>query len=268
MKKILLQFLALAALFAAVFFSLSRVDFTGAADLDRLSQKSSKKLGELMLNSILENSEEIKGGTAPAVLDSIKDKLCAAAGIASDSVQLHLIINSDVNAYALPGNHLVVLTGLVDFSKNPEEVAGVLGHELGHLKLDHIEKKLVKEVGLTMLYTLAGGEGADILRQAVKTITSTAFDRDYETEADDFAVNTMAAAGADPEHLGNFMFRVSQKQDLPEELVFLSTHPESKKRAAGIIKKAHQKTFNPAPLVNISWDSLKAAVNRRILNED
>jgi len=257
-KKILLHFLALAALFAAIFFGLSRIDFTGAADLDRLGRENARKLGDLMVKTVLMNKEEITDGEAPAVLDTIKARLCSAAGMEADSVKLHLVRDSDVNAFALPGDHLVVFTGLVNFSKNPEEVAGVLGHELGHLKLDHLEKKLVKEVGLTMLFTLAGGEGGgEVLKEIVKTISSTAFDRDYESEADAFAVKTMADAGADPEQLGNFMFRVAQDQNLPEELVFLSTHPDSKKRSAEIIKRARKVKFKRKELTDVDWQTIR-----------
>jgi len=258
MSKILFQFAVMAGLFAAVFFSLSRIDFTGAAEIDKLSSESSRKLGDLMLKAMLSNKEEITQGKAPAVLDSIKNKLCLAAGMDADSVQLHLVEDSDVNAFAMPGNHMVVFTGLVNFSKNPEEVAGVMGHELGHLKLAHLEKKLIKEVGLTMLFTIISGQGGgEVIREVVKMISSTAFDREYETEADVFAVETLAKAGADPGQLGNFMFRVSQQQNLPEELVFLSTHPDSKKRSADILKRARKVKIERKPLVNSDWEQIR-----------
>ena len=269
MKKIILHFLLLAAIFSGVFYGLSRIDFTGAAEIEKLSAESARKLGNLMLKAMLTGKEEITDGNAPAVLDSIKKKLCIAAGLDADSIRLHLVDDSDVNAFALPGNHMVVFTGLVDFSKNPEEVAGVLGHELGHLKLGHLEKKLVKEIGLTMLFTIASGQGGgEIIREMVKMLSSTAFDREYETEADAFAVETMSKAGADAEQLGNFMFRVSQDQNMPEELVFLSTHPDSKKRSAEIIRRARKEKVDRKPLIQSNWEDIRKELGGKSRTEE
>ena len=260
--RLIFQLIVLAGGFVGLYFGLSKIDYVSEAGLAGLGKKNADKLGELMIESILMTNGEIKDSTALAIIDSLKHPLCRAGKLNPDSIQIHLIRNDDVNAFALPGNHIVLHTGLFEFAKDPGEVAGVLGHELGHLKLGHIEKKLAKEVGMSILFTIAGGEGGqEILRQIVKQISSTSFDRDYEREADEFAVEVMAKSGIDPEQLSNFMFRVGSKQNMPEELVFISTHPDSRERAATIIKDAKKYKITPKPVLKTSWDEVQKVMN-------
>jgi predicted Zn-dependent protease len=260
--RIIFHLILLAGGFAGVFFSLSRIDFIGAANIEKISSKKAHELGELMIESVLLSAEEVKDSTALAFIDSLKRPLCVAGGLDADSIIIHLIRKDEVNAFALPGNHIVLHTSLFEFAKDPGEVAGVLGHELGHLKLNHIEKKLVKEVGLSILFTIAGGEaGQQILKEIVKQISSTSFDREYESEADAFAVEVLAKSGVDPERLSDFMFRVSQKSNMPEELVFLSTHPDGKDRAAEIIKLSKEQTITKKPILKTPWEEVQKAMD-------
>lgn len=260
--RIIFHLILLAGSFAGLFFGLSKIDFTGAANIEKLSTEKANELGELMIESVLFGAEEISDSTALAFIDSLKRPLCAAGGLNADSIKIHLIRENEVNAFALPGNHIVLHTSLFEFAKDPGEVAGVLGHELGHLKLNHIEKKLLKEVGLNMIFTIAGGEaGQQILKEIVKQISSTSFDREYEREADAFAVKVLAKSGVNPERLSDFMFRVSQKSNMPEELVFLSTHPDGKERAAEIIKLSKDQPLTKKPILKTPWEEVQKAMD-------
>jgi predicted Zn-dependent protease len=112
-----------------------------------------------------------------------------------------------------------------------------------------------------MLMTIAGGQsGGEILKQTARTLSSTAFDRDAESEADTTAVRYLAAAGIDPEHFANFLYRLSQeKTDVPKSLEWLSTHPNSSDRAAEIIRLRKETTVATEPIA----DSLAWAAYRR-----
>jgi len=126
-----------------------------------------------------------------------------------------------------------------------------------------VMKKLVKEVGLSMLLTIAGGESSgEIGRQVVKLLSSSAFDREQEGEADRSAVHMMAKADIDPENLANFLFRLSQeKKIIPRNLEWLSTHPNSQDRSAEILKLMKQETYHPRPVMNSNtWDGVREIV--------
>ena len=259
MMKILAHFLILAGILTGIFLGLQQIDFVKRAELDKLGERNAKRLGKVLLNSVLSTKQEVDSPEARAFIDSLKRPLCQASGLNPDSISIHLIRDEEVNAFALPGNQIILNTGLFRFAENPEEVAGVLGHELGHIKLDHLERKMIKEVGLTILFTAAGGEGGQVLvKELLKMLSSSSFDREYEDEADAFAVTTMAKAGADPAYLSSFMLRISREQNMPDELVFLSTHPDSKSRAANIVTLASKEKVNPAKLIRTPWSDVQA----------
>ncbi len=65
-----------------------------------------------------------------------------------DKIKVHLLFKDEVNAFALPDGHLVIFSGLILESENPEELSGVLAHELAHIELNHVMTKLMREVGL------------------------------------------------------------------------------------------------------------------------
>lgn len=89
-----------------------------------------------------------------------------------------------MNAFSLPDGHLIVFSGLILNSDSPEELAGVVGHELAHIELNHVMKKLVKEVGLSTLISLiTGNSGSDMIKETAKTLSLTAFDRNLEKDA-------------------------------------------------------------------------------------
>lgn len=262
MRRVLIQFLILVVIFSGLFFSLKQINFLKHTNVDHLSKKSAEQLGKIMVETILLNKEEIKDPQLGAVIDSIKNSLAAVSDISADSIQLHIIRDTEVNAFALPGNHIVILSGLINYSKNSDELAGVMAHEIGHLRLGHIEKKLIKEVGLTVLFTLAGGNsGQEILKDVVKTISSTAFDRNYEAEADLFAVEKMGKAGFDPELLSAFMLRMSQQESVPDLMVWMSSHPDSKERAAIILQEAKKLEFKKRQVITTPWREIQEMVD-------
>jgi beta-barrel assembly-enhancing protease len=90
-------------------------------------------------------------------------------------------------------------------------------------------------------------------------LSSTAFDREQEHEADTAAVHMMAKAGIDPEHLANFLFRLSQeKYNIPKHFELLSTHPNSQDRAAEILKLRKQERFDSRPVTDsLMWRNVK-----------
>jgi predicted Zn-dependent protease len=79
----------------------------------------------------------------------------------------------------------------------------------------------------------------------------------------------MAVANIDPQHLSNFFFRLSRKdRDVPEAFVWISTHPDTKERAAEIIRQKKEYTFTSKPLLYTDWDTLKKLAARYDDDED
>lgn len=259
--KILTQLALMVALFFGVWFSLSQIKFVDTDQVEGFARENERKLGQMILETITTTNDKIKNEKVHAVIDSIKARICRTRAIDCRDIKIHMIRNSEVNAFALPDNHMVIYSGLIEYAQNAEEVAGVMAHEIGHMEKKHVMKKLVKEVGLEMLFAMAGGDaGFEIVRETGKTLSSTAFDRKQEGEADEYAVETLAGSNIDPQHLSNFFFRLSQKHNIPAELAWVSTHPDTKERAADIIKKKKEFTFSQGAIVKTPWDEVKKII--------
>lgn len=260
MDKVITHFIILLILFFGMWFLLSKVDFVEIFKVKKIAQDTERKLGSIVLESIKESRDELESKAVKNAVEKIKNRLCEANGINDSTIRLYIIVNNDVNAFALPDRQLVLYTGLISYCKTPEELSGVIAHEITHIQLDHVMQKLTKEVGLAMLTTIAGGEaGGQIARSMIRVLSSTAFDREQEREADEGAVHMMAKSDIDPEHFANFLFRLSQEKfDIPKEFELLSTHPHSKDRSAEILKLRKQEKFTSRVIMSdMEWDKIK-----------
>lgn len=148
------------------------------------------------------------------------------------------VLDTDlVNALALPGGRMVLLRGLIDEAKHPNELLGVLAHEMGHLAKRHPTEMAVQTVGTSVLLSLligdaTGGTGLTLMGES---LINGAYSRDKERAADAVAVETLAAAGWDPRPFALFFDRLAKQQGgLEEHLSWISSHPLSEDRAAAI----------------------------------
>jgi len=261
--KAAIQLFLFVALFFAAWALLDRVDLVGLFRVGDISRENEEKLGELIVESLTAGHREIGDTAVTGMTNAILARLCDANGIGDTTIRLHVVRNSEVNAFALPAGRMIINSGLIDYCRSPEEVAGVVAHEMAHIEHRHVMKKLVKEVGLAMLMAIAGGQsGGDIVRQTARTLSSTAFDRDLERDADTTAVGYMANAGIDPGALAGFLYRLSQeKVDLPGAFEWISTHPKSGDRAADILKSKSGRPFTHRPIADsLRWNAYRELV--------
>ena len=233
LRKTLTQSLVSVAAFCAVLFAFSRVDWLNAFGLKETVVED--KLGELWWKLYSSDAVFADDPVQLTEVDELLDELCRANGIDRSSVSLHLVESEEVNAFACPGNHLVVYTALVDSCHSTAELSGVMAHELAHLTQGHVMQKLVKEIGLSALVVMTSGSGGtEALGELARVLSSTAYDRTLEAEADALAVCYLQSAGIDPCALADFLLRLADEEDLPAFAEWISTHPASAERARRI----------------------------------
>jgi beta-barrel assembly-enhancing protease len=248
--KILYQFSISILVFFGLWYGLSQINFTQMLKIEELSRAHEEKLGELIYDVIKKTNQEISEDSLVALIDRIRDRICRSNNIDPHDIKIHILKSSDVNAFALPDKRLVLYSGLIDYCRNAEELSGVIAHEIAHMEHNHIMQKLTKEVGIAMLVTMAGGSSSsEIIKETLKIVSSTSFDRKQEIEADESAVEYMANANIDPEHFANLLFRFShESMELPRQIQWMSTHPNSKDRAAEVLLLRREKTFVIEPI--------------------
>jgi predicted Zn-dependent protease len=259
MQKALLHFVVLAVVFFGVWRSLSQIDFRARLNIVQLSKDNEQKIGDFMLKLMRGADEELHADAVSAFVERVKDRICKANSIAGDTIMLHILKKNEVNAFVLPGRHLVVNSGLIGHCRNPEELSGVIAHEIAHMERGHVMKKLTKEVGLSMLTLMAGGDSSgEIGRQTLTLLSSTAFDREQENEADIDAVHMMAKADIDPEHLANLFFRFSQDhKSVANGFKWINTHPDSQDRSSMILELRKKEKYTVRPIAGVKeWEAL------------
>ncbi|MGR6087979.1 MAG: M48 family metallopeptidase [Arcticibacter sp.] len=256
MKAIFKGFI-LVGVFLGALFLMQQVDWRTIFHLKKVQDKTEEKVGEMVWEIVSQTEEEVVDTAILAMVDTVFREICLANGIESSSISLHVIKNDQVNAFAIPGNHIIIYSGLIASAKNESEFAGVLSHELAHLQKNHVMKKLIKEVGFSVLVDMTAGGGGVIVKKVAQILSSSAYDRSLEEEADLQAVEYLGTAGYDARQFGEFMYRLSDEDSSDSSMmVWISTHPDSKDRAEYIIKSASKKGKSNLNYSAEQWESL------------
>ncbi len=168
-----------------------------------------------------------------------------------------------LNAFATPGGHIYVYTGLIKYLEDEDHFAGVLAHEIAHADRRHSAKQLQRDYGIALLLSVAFGNDPGTLQQIAAQLTGLKFSRDAETEADNYSVdylggtNYYACDGA-----AGFFQKLEQDATqsgaTPE---FLSTHPNPGNRIKVIQDKATAKGCKTTSAPDTDFNQLKSALN-------
>ena len=230
MGKATYQFLVLAALFFATWFLLGRVNYVKRLHLEQINEKTEKKIGDLIIKTVYAQQTVIENDSLSSLMDKLKTNLCGDSTEAS-KIRIIVVDAAEVNAFSLPGNNIVVNNALIAHCDSPAQLAGVLAHELAHLRLHHVMKKLGNEIGISILLAVASNGNAQVIREIIRKLSSTAFEREMESDADDAALTYLEKAHIDPAGLPDFLEKLAElKADVHGAPEWISTHPDIQKR--------------------------------------
>ena len=168
-----------------------------------------------------------------AYVESIGARIFAIARSDRSGIDYHLHVIDDprsVNAFAAPGGHLFVYSGLLLEAANEAEVAAVIGHETGHVVGRHVERAIVNAYGLQALTAAALGRNPSPAQELAAGIAGTgimrAHSRSEETEADEYGVRSNSSLGYDPHAMITFLERLQARAGGSARVPkWLSTHP-------------------------------------------
>ena len=263
MKKPIIQGLITIILFIGTWYTLTQIDWMKTLKVQQITDKTEQKLGDLFWEFFKKSEQEIKNTHVVNSIDSIISQVCKANKIDKNKLKVHVLNKDDINAFALPNGHLIIYSGLILSSDNQEELAGVICHEIAHIQLNHVMKKLVKEIGLSVLISMTtGNSGSEVIKETAKLLSSSAFDRSLEKEADIEAVNYLVNANINPQPFADFLYKLSDSEhEASKYFTWISTYPDSKERAEYIIEYSKDKLTNyKSILSNETWEKLKAAL--------
>lgn len=199
-----------------------------------------------------------RGVEGQAALDGLVKRLAAGLVPARRQVRARVLDGAAVNALALPGGEIVVFRGLITQAEGPDELAGVLAHELTHEAERHPTDALVRGLGVGALATLITGDASGVLAGAAALALSARYTRDDETAADRGGLALLAQAGIDSGGLAAFFRRVEAAEAAGGHVpAWLDSHPEAASRAAAAqaARPAHRL---PPALRDEEWRAIKS----------
>jgi Zn-dependent protease with chaperone function len=172
-----------------------------------------------------------------------------------------IVRRAEANAITLPGGYIFAFKGLLDKAETPDEFAGVIAHEVGHVAHRDGVRTAVETAGLSFLFGMVLGDfvGGSAVIIAARALLQNGYSRDVEAAADAYSVTLMSKMGGDPKALAAILLRIAGSTHPGPKL--LTDHPDTRDRIAAIETMA-----KPGPrrelLTEPEWLALKSICSR------
>jgi beta-barrel assembly-enhancing protease len=183
-----------------------------------------KKLGDALVGDF--------GGRvcdSPGTREAL-DKLVQRIEPKPDHIQVNIANIDMVNAVALPGGNIMIFRGLLQSAKTPDELAGVIGHEIGHVRNRDVMQGLLRQMGISIL--LGGANGN--VGGTMNSLVSSTYSREAETKADQYSIKAMQRSRISPQDTAAFFARLAEMEKglgkAKVALGYLNSHPLSEIR--------------------------------------
>jgi predicted Zn-dependent protease len=223
-----------------------------------LNKSTEAQIGRAIMRSIRLSGQVVEDSQITEYINEIGHRIAAQTNDGDHEFTFFVVDDPRINAFALPGGYIGVHTGLIDATRNEDELAGVLAHEVAHVTQRHIARAIHANQRQSLLTTAlmlgalilgAAGGDADVVQAGMAVAQGTAaqqqtnFTRNNEYEADRIGIGALADAGFDPHGMGSF-FEVMSRQRLgsPDTQMpeFLSTHPVTSARISEARARARE----------------------------
>lgn len=186
-----------------------------------------------------------------------------------DDLEIIVLDSFIPNAAATPGNKMFILSGLFNYTKNPDELAGIMAHEIGHMQYKHSMKALSESLALSFIFGVVVG---DVTNAAYigELLTEMKYSRDAEREADQFAARVLNESGIGTLGISKIFKKITEMEEgkkyknIDENgnsfSSYFSTHPETINRIKYFIK--NNKVKKPREILSDEeWQAIKNICN-------
>lgn len=263
-KSIYKELIILLLLFGAIwgassYFSPEKIDPVNVS----LSTETESALGDLMVHQMKSSYTVLEDSLTTEAIGIITDKLLSGLDSSEYSYTFYVLDYPQENAFATFGGNIFIFSGLIKMTDNPEELAAVLAHEIGHVEEHHVSDLLVKKYGLSVVISILTGGDPALLTEILKFGVTSSFSRDNETEADNFGLNLLEKTNINPLFMGDIFSKLKEASDesLFNGLNFISSHPDIDERILASINYNSPKQFPESSFSEIKWDSVKESLD-------
>lgn len=236
------------------FAAVSALIIVGIATVPSMVARLIPRSVEARLGSLMVGDFGERACTDPAGLAALQ--AMAERMQMRDGVDLRVVDVPMVNAVTLPGGHVVLFSGLLQQASSPDEVAGVLAHELGHVENRDVLESLVRQLGLSVV--LGGLDGN--VGGYTNALLSASYSRGAEARADGFAIDALRTAQVSPQPTAAFFSKLAKSEvkvkGADALLTYMASHPMSSEREQRFAASAGKAATTPV-LDAAQWQALK-----------
>jgi predicted Zn-dependent protease len=265
--------IALAAFGAACMSVVNPV--TGEREYTTMSPQQEVQVGRQAAAEVEQQMGFVEGAALQSYVAQLGARLAQFSPRQDVKYEFHAVDMEATNAFALPGGYVYVSRGLLTLANSEDELAGVIGHEIGHVAARHSAQRQTRGqlagIGAAIATIGAAILGGGELAQSVGQIAQTgaqgwlaSYSREQELQSDEIGQQLAARAGYDPIAIGNFLAALGREEELrtgeKRQATFLDSHPTSDERVRRAEQRAASLTASSAaPIARDRSDFVRRA---------
>jgi predicted Zn-dependent protease len=239
---------------------------TGQAERSVMDEASEITLGQKAHQEVLKEQRAFANPGVQSYVNTLGQRLAARSHRANLSWTFTVLDSADVNAFALPGGHIYVTRGIMAYLDSEAELAGVLGHEIGHITARHGAQRATRQqdaglgvLAATVLGAVLEGAGVRGATNLAGQVSQTAaaghvasYSREQETQADELGAEYLARNQYNPNNMVDVIQALKSQEDFAADAAraegrqapsgnhWLASHPSNAKRLEDIRNVALQ----------------------------
>ena len=225
---------------------------TGKKDFSLINKDQELAMGKQAHNSIMKQKKPLRNAKIQAYVNNIGQQLAKQSHRKEIRYTFTVLDDPSVNAFALPGGYIYITTGIMAYLNSEGELAGVLGHEIGHVTARHGVKQqsagMASSILLSVLAKQAGGSGSEFgnLNKALLS----GYGRDHELQADRLGAEYLARIGFSPKNMSDVVGVLKSQEEFAKVQArregrqprayhgVFASHPDNDSRLQKIIAEA------------------------------
>ncbi len=188
-----------------------------------------------------------------AALGEMLDRLVATVPVTHYTFRVFVTQSPVVNAFAAPGGYIVIHRGLLEQTERPEQLAGILAHEMQHVIQRHSTRALFRQTSFSALASMLGSNaiGNTFALNAARSVGELRFSREDEAAADEAGMRMLQAAEIDAQGMVEaYEILARQPGQLSGVAQYVSTHPAIEERIRVLGQMASKAAYKPVALAN------------------
>lgn len=216
-----------------------------------ISDADEIQLGQQTTAKVLAQMPENPNPELRDYVNRIGQAMVAQSDRTNIAYQFRVIDSNEINAFAAPGGFIVVYEAQLKATKTPEELAGVLAHEIQHIHRRHVTRRMIESIGLQVIAsTLFGDTSMSTLAWALGFMS---YSQALEADADREGMVLMQSAKLDPQAMIRiFRHDLSDDEEAPSWWDWVSTHPRMDDRVRALEAQAKGAAYTPRAIA-LQW---------------